>query len=611
MTSGLRRHPWVTSLLLAVLTVPFGPAAPSSGIDYSWGFALHAWTSGSNGAVPVTYFNYGPLGFLTLPTVWNRTTYGCAVLFFVLVQVALCRVVLARLLRVVPWPVAVAVALVLAASVDNHPAELLVLVLALGATELLESGVTRPRAWLLGGSTFTGLVLLVKFSTGVISLLLLLVMTVALSTGGLPRRIGTAATSAALALGVSWLAFGLLTGGWGAFPGWLRGSKEVAGGYTAMAYEPARGGVGDYVLAVPMMVALFAVAVVLALRTRARTQVVSAATLGLATYLAFREGFTRHDTGHLMVLGSALLLLPLALTLGGRGRLLLLPMLAGPLAFSLWQTGTVHPAESYDLAGNVGRLANRVHLVVDAAPTQERARVALKQAFDVPPAVVEALRGHRVQVDPWDTGVLWAYGLRWGPSSVWALYSGYTPWLDDANARSLSATGGPDRILRALGPAAVDGRVANFESPAYQLEELCRWRQVLREGRWQVLERGPDRCAPPTLLSSVTLMPGHPVTVPAPRTPGSVVTVRLSLRTPLSYRLQALLFKPWVRHRVTLNGTARHVVVATLGQPLVLVVPEAESPLAGLPGSGLPFAVTTIATDLPGTAVFEEHPITG
>ena len=87
---------WAVSLLIAVFTVPLTSNAPRGGIDPSWGFAMHAWVSGSAGDVPVTSFTYGPLGFLTVPVLWGSWTYLLALLFVLGVQVVLCRLLMAR-----------------------------------------------------------------------------------------------------------------------------------------------------------------------------------------------------------------------------------------------------------------------------------------------------------------------------------------------------------------------------------------------------------------------------------------------------------------------------------------------------------------------------------
>lgn len=601
----LTAHPLALSVLLAVLTCPFRSAAPGFGLDDSWGFAVHAWASGSAGDVPVTYFTYGPLGFLAVPVLWARSTYALALLFSLGVQVALCRLLLARALRVVGPLAALAVVVGLAALVDTATPELMLVAVALGVAELLESGGTRhPRLLLAAGVLVSGLALLVKFSTGLVCLGALVVAVATLAGSSPRRRAAVTCGAAAASLVVSWTAFGLLTSRPGAFPAWLHGSLQVAGGYVAMARE-ANDLLAGYLVLLPVGLALLGLAAAHALRNRSLPRAGSALTLAAVTYLLLREGLTRHDLAHEGILVPALLLLPFALFLNRHSRWLLVPLVGLPLVYGLVQPGLLAPTRGYDLAGNVVRLSDRLSLVVDARSAQYRAKRSVQRVYRVPEPLLRLLPGHRVHVDPWDTAAVWAYDLRWAPTAVWAGYSAYTPWLDERDAASLRGAHAPDFVLRRVDAGAIDNRAPQLETPAYQLELTCRWRQVAAYGVWQLLEPGPDRCGTPTPLGSVRLVPGQPVVVPRPTRPGALVTVRLRLDRPLSYRLEGLLLKPTSRY-VTLDGVRQRLVVATSAQPLMLDVP------AGLIGTlAAPYGLTTttLAVDLPGTAVFEERSV--
>jgi hypothetical protein len=321
----------------------------------------------------------------------------------------------------------------------------------------------------------------------------------------------------------------------------------------------------------------------------------------LVSYLAFRQGFTRHDSEHEGSFLSAMMLLPLALALGRRSRWLLVPLVVAPMVLAVgW-------GQRYDPLDRVSAVGDHVQAALDPGPSREDARAALRENLALPPAVLQALEGHRVQVDPYNTAVLWAYGLHWGPSEVWALYSSYTPWLDDHNAASISRTSGPERILRYAGAAAVDGRVADLESPRYQLTEQCRWRTEVTEGLWQVLKPAANRCGAPVALSSVRFAARQKLVVPKPKHPGSIVTVRLVLDQAASTKLWTLAFKPRTERHLNLSGQWHRLVVANAAQPLLLTVP------AGLPGgarSFAPLSTTSLAVDLPGEAFFEEVAVT-
>jgi hypothetical protein len=531
------------SVLLAVLSCPFPSARPAGGLDDSWGFAVQAWATGAHGRVPVSYFTYGPLGFLAVPVVWARTTYVLALLFSLAVQVALCSVLLTRLRRIAPWPVAVVVTLLLAALVTTFTSETLVVVAALVAA--------------------AGLALLVKLSTGLVLVLLVVITLVALAKSA-RRRWLAGLGSVAGALAVCWLGFGLLTRhplGWAE---WLRGSKEISAGYVAMAYELSGGAErADYAWLAPSLVALVLVLVVQVVLVRGLPGKAAAVCVLLAAYLMFREGFTRHDRIHVAILVAALLLLPLGLTLGRRSRWLLVPLVLGPLAYGIWQTGTTRLGDSWNLAANAARTADRVGLVLHAGSEQEAGRRELVKSFSLPAPVLQAVQGHAVHVDPYDTAVVWAYDLRWSPSAVWAGYSSYTPWLDERNAASLAHV---DRVLRRTHAGAIDARDPRWESPRYQLELLCRWHVVSEAGGWQVLAPGPNRCGAPERLSTLHVRAGQPITVPD----GPLVTMRLQLDLPRGYGLESLLFKPRVPRFARVDGRLTRLVYATAGEPLVV-----------------------------------------
>ncbi|MCU1586691.1 MAG: hypothetical protein JWN31_184 [Frankiales bacterium] len=586
---------WALSSLIALFTSPIPSNVPRGGLDPSWGFAMHAWVNGSAGDVPVTSFTYGPLGFLTVPVLWSWWTYVPALLFVLGVQVVLCRLLIARLTTWLPMWAGLLATLALAALVDVYVAETFLVTMALLAAHLMQQGVVRSRRCLAGGVVLAGLALLVKFSTGTVCLLLLAVVTYALS-----RRLLVMIGSVVAALGVSWVAFSLLTLRPFGFLHWLAGSRQVAQGYPAMAAEGFPHPEWHYAAGLTIALVLIAVAVVLAIRARALVPAACAGVVVLVAYLAFRQGFTRHDNEHEGSFISVATFLPLALLLGRRSRWLLAPLVLAPLVFGVVSGQRWHPVDRFRT------IAHDVRGVVQPGRVTDDARATLQQALPLPEPVLDALKGHRVQVDPYNTAVLWAYGLHWGPSEVWALYSSYTPWLDDHNAASISRSAGPDRILRYAGTPAVDGRSSDLESPRYQLTEQCRWSTEVVSGLWQVLKPVANRCGAATSLGSVRFTARQQLVVPAPRHPGSIVTVRLQLDLPTSTKLWTLAFKPRTERHINLGGHWYRLVVANAGQPLVLRLPE------GVPGgarSFAPLSTATLAVDLPGEAFFEEVPL--
>jgi hypothetical protein len=120
-------------------------------------------------------------------------------------------------------------------------------------------------------------------------------------------------------------------------------------------------------------------------------------------------------------------------------------------------------------------------------------------------------------------------------------YNAYTSYLDDLNATFLAGPRAPRYIVRQN--TGLDDRQGRFESPRYMLEMLCRYRQVMLDGSWGLLERGANRCGTPSAISSQRVIFGARVFVPQPTQTSIVVATFTDFSQPLSDTLAGLLFK--------------------------------------------------------------------
>ena len=142
---------------------------------------------------------------------------------------------------------------------------------------------------------------------------------------------------------------------------------------------------------------------------------------------------------------------------------------------------------------------------------------------------------------PWETGIVWTYGLDWKPVPTSRTPLAYTPWLDQLDADSLASADGPQRVLRhAAGPPAdsalalakatpysIDHRYGAWDSPAATRALLCHFEALRTTPRYQVLGRVPNRCGSPRLLSSKQTGYGQQVRIPKPRGHDQVVFARI------------------------------------------------------------------------------------
>jgi hypothetical protein len=92
---------------------------------------------------------------------------------------------------------------------------------------------------------------------------------------------------------------------------------------------------------------------------------------------------------------------------------------------------------------------------------------------------------------PAELTVAWVYPqLRWKTLPVIQAYSAYVPSLDNANAASLVAPDGPERVLYEAG--AIDGRISRWEPPATMVSLVCNFSVTMSSERWQLFERRRD-----------------------------------------------------------------------------------------------------------------------
>ena len=156
-----------------------------------------------------------------------------------------------------------------------------------------------------------------------------------------------------------------------------------------------------------------------------------------------------------------------------------------------------------------------------------RSRDVLAAAYAVDESMLSRMRLASVHIGPLETGVAFAYpDVEWRPLPVYQDYMAYTRSLDNLNRDFLLSSDAPRFILRRV-PAAIDGRNPWFEGPATIRTMLCRYGEVEVGDPWQLLERRPDRCNEPELLSRVVAISGDAVEVPPLRDGDAMLLVRI------------------------------------------------------------------------------------
>jgi hypothetical protein len=302
-----------------------------------------------------------------------------------------------------------------------------------------------------------------------------------------------------------------------------------------------------------------------------RRRLAATATAALITFSLFKEASVRAEAGHTVIFFGTAAALVAAIAFGRRWVIALLAV-AALLAVTVHLNSLAGTRVSYNPVTYVSRTSDQVRLLFNPGrrdlETDFFFRVRLTQQYDLSKRAVSLLRGHTVQVDPWEVAVAWAYSLDWDPAPVLQDYSAYTARLDRLDASELFSPTGPQRILR-QNPAlqdpahprtSIDRRSVAWDPPAQSLAMLCNYVALQTTTSWQLLGKVRDRCGSPQLIESVKTQFGATVTVPAAAS-GHVVYAEIHGAGVSGFeRLRAFLFRAKFRY-VIVNGADSYGLV--------------------------------------------------
>jgi hypothetical protein len=593
---------------VALLTWPVTSTAPGTGLDPSWmmGLAKAAHDKihwGSDIA-----FTYGPLGYLQLPHPYFPKSQALSLVYFGVLQALLGGTAVWLLRRTFSLPVAFVLAVVVCLIVQFQ------VNLVLGAVWSIEMLRTRAHPMLVRwyapiAGAFCGVEALVKVNSGA-TLLAMCTLAVVAGRRGSWRPPLLFAASFAAALLALWLAASQSVGD---ISEYILNGISIASGYSeAMGVELQNEVAWRYWVAGGAFAAAAAAAWSSTREMVAARRIAVLGVFALVSFSMFKQGFVRHIGIPFVV---PLLFVSLAFVSTRRVR-----------ADALLTLAVLFVASVAIIGGNPTSYLNPVTRVeggfevmrtMASASRRARERARTSEAIlDAKPIDAHLLRqvaGRTVHVDPYETDVVYAYGLRWRPLPVFQSYTAYTTRLDELNARAIQGNDAPERILREL--TAIDGRHQSFEAPAAMRAMLCRYRQVGAINGWQVLARGGYRCGSTSRLSTVRAAPGERVRIPRPSRSDRLVLVRIYGVAPRGLDAVRTLLLRAVSRYIHLDNGRHRLVPGTARDGLVLSVPpNADYPAPwNIAANPTTLTVTSEPGGIPGNATityeFEEMPI--
>lgn len=576
--SGVARH-WrwaAVVLLLAVVSWPFSGLSPVSVDDANWMFGLDAAARFGIHFGNDFAWTYGPLGFLLLkPTLFYTDIALLRFAAQLLLQVALAAGIYCAARRSFAAPVAFVLAGVAISLVPERQVALALTLCVLAIVRDADRSRDRyARAFPALIGALAGFMLLDKLNGGVEAAVL---GPIALATRASRRRADAVLFAGALlaTLLAGWLATGQRLAD---LEPYVRYGIETVKGYPGAMGLADPGGAWHYWAALALAVAVATLAWGALRGADPRRRWGLGLVVAVFTYMAFKEGFIRHDTHPVAFMGAMLVVAvvlpvarsqrPFALLTAATAVVCFAAVLA---PFSLLH-GLDPVRHATALADQVKVLAVRDH----RGAAKSRLKLALQSSAQMPEPVLRELRGRTVAFWPHSMAMMaYAYDLDWRPLPVLEGYGAYTPALDRLNADMLDSPRAPERLVRITPMGVMDGRDPTFDAPETELRILCDYRQVVQMGDYQVLARTASRCGRPQPFATVVARWGAPVRIPALVGARDVVVVRIAGAQPAGLeRLKALWLRPDARF-IHLDGQTFRLVSATAGDGLLLHVPPA------------------------------------
>ncbi|MGD9696620.1 MAG: hypothetical protein AB7V42_13305 [Thermoleophilia bacterium] len=602
---GVRRAwPAAAAAVLTLVTWPVRSLTPGVGLDQSWHIALHLAADQRIAWGPDLVFSYGPLGFLDVPElVVSGLLTSLALTWTALLVFLTSLAIILAARRSFPWPVGVILALVFGCLAFQNQ-EYIALAAFLWAA-LAIGGDIPPRSGPLmvaASGVLAAAGVLVKVNSGAVALVVLAVAAWWLRPLRW-RALALYASSAAATFLVLWVA---VVGSPAYIPSWLRGSLQIAGGFSGAMFADE----GDRGWEIPAFIVLVAALAALVWlwgdgrlgRGRSLCLAAIAAVFG---FTSFKHGFVRHDFGHSPFTLLCLMVAPVAFAWRGAARAsaaLALVVAGGLVAARSADSDWSPPFRTlFDPVGHVRDAVDQARLMASGARRDgaiARTRADFAAGLAVPHEMIARIGDGTVHVDPYETSVVFAYGLRWRPVPTLQAYDAVTRDLDGRAAAFVSGAHAPEWIIDQV-RARVWSLRRETESPEYQVAVICHYRAVEDNGAWRLLRRTANRCGPARPLASTEVRSaGQTVEVPAPPSPGDLVYARFDAPTPLGWRLRNALYRPARMPTMLVDGQvfARFPLATAAGSfPLRVPATVGFGPDYGIPRA----ARAIVLADLP------------
>lgn len=545
-----RRRLWIVSAIIALLAWPVGFGVPYTGLDASWMSGLYMGVHSGKDFGSQVVFTYGPLGFLAWPMLWYSWLAVVALLFSAIVYFAFTFTMTALLERTVGLLGAAVIVFLYLVTVPDLEQLPLILAVALALGALRDDRSDHAVMVLaIGGGTLSAFELLIKLSVGPVILLICLVAMIAARASR--REWSLFASFSVGGFLLLWLIAGQSLGSLWDYG--VNGFQVVTGYNEAMELA---GGPEWFKVGLPLFAVGLVIVTACAPFGDRRRRAGAVVLVAIAAFTSFKYGIVRFEPAHLSLGLSAMLGIWLVMP----WRRSLVPAFLVATVVLAGVALHIYPGEPrLDPWRNVQTFGETAELVLRPGLRQQKvneSRAGMQAVYNLDPETLALLQGKRVQVDPWEIAVTWAYELDWHPLPVIQNYTAYTQKLDRLNSEAVEdAETGPEVILRQnpggtgalAGARSFEGRMGAWDPPEQNFETVCNFVPVHTTETWQVLERVPNRCGPQKLISEAEANAGESVQVPQAHRGELVLMDIEGVKVEGLEKLRSLLWRPRVR----------------------------------------------------------------
>ena len=604
-----------TAVLVAARPYVF----PSVNLDPSWGTGLLLGRVNDLKWGSELDFTYGPWGWLTVPIVIDRTLMVMSALFTIAASIFAVLVIWKLLRRSISeFASVVMLMFVVLPFLSQVSITEVFLVGIFGSFVLLFDrsvrGITESWPTVVAVALPVALAMQVKASIGIFAVVGYVVIS------GIwwrsPKRLALCFSSLTGWFLLLWV---LSEGSFTGMGEWTRLSVSVVGGFaSAMSMS----------LGQPMALLLFCVfctgTVVLLIRMIRNEQwplshnLIASLLVVLTLYSALKIGYVREE--QFRILDGYALCLPLWIWLLSpvKNRVRHLAFLALPVIVGLFILMGQRPAVRsvsgiYDWPARLGVWVDNSRLLASTTHFEngaDQARQKAQAIYGLSDQMLANLRDASVQVDPFETTLVWAYGLRWAPVPIFQTYQAYTTQLDETNTEALARRSERDAVLIETNQVKnINDRLSLWTPPRYQLALTCSWKLRYSEGRWEQWTKTEDRCGDPEIISRSSVGAHQQIEIPQ-GAPNEIVVTKFERSSSWARAIERgfqFVYKPTDPFDVQLDGVVYQQPRSFDGSPLLVSCPPG-SELTNRYAAVCP-TPKTIAFSESGTVTFERRSI--